>query len=299
MKKISRLAYMSILFVVAIVLSACVDQHPDKTKKTDTSSKTIENRIIATSVAAAELTDILGLDLVGVADTQVSKLPDRYENVKRVGLPMGPDIEILKSLRPTMIYSPSSLKADLEIKYKDASLPYKFLNLSSVDGLYESMDIIAKDCKKTDISEKKKEEHDKFISDLQERIKDKKKPTVLVLMGLPGSFVIATNKSYVGNLVELAGGKLIFTDDVEEFLPVNTEELVKQNPDIILRTAHTMPEDVMAQFEEEFNTNDIWKHFDAVKNKKVYNLEHTHFGMSANMNYMEALDKLEEMFYEK
>ena len=264
MKKFSRLAYMSILFVVAIVLSACVDQHPDKTKKTDTSSKAIENRIIATSVAAAELTDILGLDLVGVADTQVSKLPDRYENVKRVGLPMGPDIEILKSLKPTMIYSPSSLKADLEIKYKDASLPYKFLNLSSVDGLYESMDIIAKDCKKTDISEKKKEEHDKFISDLQERIKGKKKPTVLV-----------------------------------EFLPVNTEELAKQNPDIILRTAHTMPEDVMKQFEEEFNTNDIWKHFDAVKNKKVYNLEHTHFGMSANMNYMEALSKLEDMFYKR
>ncbi len=34
---------------------------------------------------------------------------------------------------------------------------------------------------------------------------------VLVLMGLPGAgYMIATNRSYVGNLVELAGGKKRF-----------------------------------------------------------------------------------------
>ena len=80
-------------------------------------------------------------------------------------------------------------------------------------------------------------------------------------MGLPGSFVVATNNSYVGNLAELAGGENVVRDDAEEFLPINTEELVKLNPDMILRTSHTMSEEVMEEFDEEFKKNDIWKHF--------------------------------------
>lgn len=118
-------------------------------------------------------------------------------------------------------------------------------------------------------------------------------------MGLPGSYVIATNNSYVGNMVELAGGINIFKDDVEEFLPINTEELVKMQPDIILRTSHTMSEEIMDEFDEEFKTNDIWKHFDAVKNNRVYNLDNKYFGMSATMAYKEGLKILDEIFYEK
>jgi iron (Fe) ABC superfamily ATP binding cassette transporter, binding protein len=119
------------------------------------------------------------------------------------------------------------------------------------------------------------------------------------LMGLPGSFVVATNNSYVGNLTELAGGENVIHDDNEEFLPVNTEELVKLNPDIILRTSHTMSEEVMEEFDEEFKTNDIWKHFDAVKNNKVYNLDNNYFGMTATMGYKEGLKKLDEIFYKE
>ena len=33
-------------------------------------------------------------------------------------------------------------------------------------------------------------------------------PKVMILMGLPGSYVIATNNSYVGSLVEMAGGEM-------------------------------------------------------------------------------------------
>ena len=32
-------------------------------------------------------------------------------------------------------------------------------------------------------------------------------------MGLPGSYVVATDKSYVGSLVELAGGDNVYKSD--------------------------------------------------------------------------------------
>ena len=286
--------FLSLAFVGAMLLVGCVDQYQgEKNKKADSSEK----RIIATSVAVAQITDLLDLDLVGVTDTTTFTLPKRYENVKRVGMPMGPDMEIIRSLKPTEVISPSSLKSYLEEQFKEAKIPYRFVNMSSVGAMYDSIDEIAKEYGKEEKAKKLREEYEALIKEYEQKRKDKKKPRVLILMGLPGSFVVATNNSYVGNLAELAGGENVVRDDVEEFLPINTEELVKLNPDMILRTSHTMSDEVMEEFDEEFKKNDIWKHFDAVKNNKVYNLDNKYFGMSATMGYKEGLKKLDELFY--
>lgn len=78
---------------------------------------------------------------------------------------------------------------------------------------------------------------------------------------------------------------------------VNTEDMLQKDPDMILRTAHAMPESVMQMFAEEFDTNDIWKHFRAVQCGQVYDLSNGEFGMSANFNYQNALKTLDEILY--
>ncbi len=121
---------------------------------------------------------------------------------------------------------------------------------------------------------------------------------MLVLMGLPGSYIVATESSYVGNLVRLAGGTNVYGDgNGEEFLTANTEDMKNKEPDIILRAAHALPEQVKEMFAEEFETNDIWKHFAAVQNGKVYDLDSSLFNMSANFKYSDALKALQPMLY--
>ena len=107
-------------------------------------------------------------------------------------------------------------------------------------------------------------------------------PRVLILMGLPGgSYLVATESSYVGDLVKLAGGTNVYGNgNGQDFVNVNAEDMLQQNPDIILRTSHAMPEEVMKNFETEFAQNDIWSKFSAVQNGKVYNLDNNYFGMS-------------------
>ena len=51
------------------------------------------------------------------------------------------------------------------------------------------------------------------------------------------SYIIATPNSYVGSLVELAGGENVYSDTDQEFLTVNTEDMKTKEPDIILRAA--------------------------------------------------------------
>ena len=117
-------------------------------------------------------------------------------------------------------------------------------------------------------------------------------------MGLPGSYIVATDNSYVGSLVKLAGGTNVYGDGGgEEFLNANTEDMQTKDPDIILRAAHALPEEVKQMFADEFEQNDIWKHFRAVQNAKVYDLNSSLFNMSANFKYPQALEELEPMLY--
>ena len=133
----------------------------------------------------------------------------------------------------------------------------------------------------------------------REKYSNNVSPRVLILMGLPGgSYVVATESSYVGDLVRLAGATNIYGDgDGQDFINVNAEDMLQQNPDIILRTSHAMPEQVMESFKKEFQENDIWSKFSAVQNNKVYDLDNNYFGMSANFNYQKGLEMLEGILY--
>ena len=116
-------------------------------------------------------------------------------------------------------------------------------------------------------------------------------------MGLQGYYIVATEKSYVGSLVEMAGGQNVYAGTDEEFLSANTEDIKTKEPDVILRASHAMPEQVQQMFADEFEKNDIWKHFAAVQNGRVYDLDSSLFGMSANFSYQQALEALQPMLY--
>nr|WP_247593484.1 heme ABC transporter substrate-binding protein IsdE [Streptococcus pyogenes] len=278
------------LALIAFFLVACVNQHPKTAKETE------QQRIVATSVAVVDICDRLNLDLVGVCDSKLYTLPKRYDAVKRVGLPMNPDIELIASLKPTWILSPNSLQEDLEPKYKKLDTEYGFLNLRSVEGMYQSIDDLGNLFQRQQEAKELRQQYQDYYRAFQAKRKGKKKPKVLILMGLPGSYLVATNQSYVGNLLDLAGGENVYQSDEKEFLSANPEDMLAKEPDLILRTAHAIPDKVKVMFDKEFAENDIWKHFTAVKEGKVYDLDNTLFGMSAKLNYPEALDTLTQLF---
>lgn len=122
---------------------------------------------------------------------------------------------------------------------------------------------------------------------------------MLAILGVPGSYLVATENSYIGSLIVAAGGENAIQGPSEGYLASNTEYLQQSKPDIILRMAHGMPDEVMEMFDKEFKTNTVWKHFDAVKNGRVYDLEEPLFQTTANLQVDDALDELYRLFYEE
>lgn len=311
--KISRIMGVFAACSLMVPLMACVDQHPDgkntvsgtagteqeavEAAKEKVAALSDEPRIVATSPAVAQICDRLDLDLVGVCSTTVSTIPERYEGLTEVGTAMAPDMEIMASLAPDWILSPSSLQSDLQPKYEAINTDWAFLNLKSVFGMYQSIEELGEIFDRQEEAEEMVTEFEDFYAEYQGKNEGKESPDVLVLMGLPGSYIIATENSYVGSLVEMAGGNNVYAGSDEEFLTVNTEDMKTKEPDVILCAAHAMPEQVTEMFREDFATNDIWKHFKAVQEGKVYNLSYEYFGMSATFDYPEALEELQGYLY--
>lgn len=291
---LKKLKSSLLALVIATMMVGCVDQSGKNNNEVLT--------IVATSVAVTEILDKLDVSseqVIGIPTTESYTVPKRYQKATELGTAMSPDMEILSTLKPSLVLSPNSLEGDLAHKYEKIGVSSSFLNLKSVAGMFKSIEEIGKLLDKEKEATKLINEFVDYIVAFRTKYQNNASPRVLILMGLPGgSYLVATESSYVGDLVRLAGGTNVYGNgDGIDFVNVNAEDMLQQNPDIILRTSHAMSEEVMKNFETEFSENDIWSKFLAVQNNKVFNLDNNYFGMSANFNYQKGLEELEGILY--
>lgn len=282
---------MAIILLMSI--AGCSSPKKETAKQVKSESK---ERVVATTVAVTEIMDALEVDLVGVP-TSSKTLPKRYKGLPEVGNPMSPDMEKVKSLKPSEVLSVTTLEYELKPVFDGVGMKANFLDLTSLKNMQSSISDLGKKYGREKQAEAVVTQLDKKVASIQKEVKGKKEPTVLILLGVPGSYLVATEHSYIGDLVKQLGGKNIVQGEQVEYLASNTEYLKKADPDIILRAAHGMPDEVVKMFDKEFKTNDIWKHFAAVKNNRVYDLEERLFGTTGNLAAIEALDELKKMMY--
>ncbi|MBQ9068052.1 MAG: heme ABC transporter substrate-binding protein IsdE [Eggerthellaceae bacterium] len=269
-------------------LPGCVDQHP--------ASRKLASCVVATSVTAVQICDKLSIDLQGIPKT-AHDLPIRYSGAAVVGSPMAPDLELLASMHPTCVISPNSLKNDLQPKYRAIGAPSVFLDLRSVTGLYDSVAYLGTKFDRQEEAGQMMRGYQDFLDELKGSLQGRTALHALVLMGVPGSYIVATENSYVGSLVQMAGVENVYAGTQEEFLNANTEDMQAKDPDVILRCAHAMPDDIREMFAKEFATNTIWRHFRAVSEGRVYDLSYDYFGMSATFDYPKAIEELRYYLY--
>ncbi len=281
------------VIILLMSIAGCSSPKKETAKQVKSESK---ERIVATTVAVTEIMDALEVELVGVP-TSSKTLPKRYKGLPEVGNPMSPDMEKVKSLKPSEVLSVTTLEYELKPVFDGVGMKANFLDLTSLKNMQNSISDLGKKYGREKQAEAVVTKLDKKVASIRKEVKGKKEPTVLILLGVPGSYLVATEHSYIGDLVKQLGGKNIVQGEQVEYLASNTEYLKKADPDIILRAAHGMPDEVVKMFDKEFKTNDIWKHFAAVKNNRVYDLEERLFGTTGNLAAIEALDELKKMMY--
>lgn len=311
---------MAIVGVAAMVFTGCAksDQKQTSASTTTVSKETTEiestesvntetehteqleetqDVVVASSVAVVQILDALQVPMAGVP-TSSYELPESVAEATRIGNPMEPDLEVIASLEPTVIVSVNTLSEDLSKQFETIGAEAFFVDLSSYEGLKESILSLGE---RFGVEEQAKElvsDFENRESQIAESIDGKESPSVLIVFGAGSSFMAASEDTYVGDLVKRVGAANIVTDAPAAFSPIDMEYLADQNPEYILFMAHANPEESMKAFEQEFETNEAWKSFDAVQNDHVIALETGYFGMSANLQAIDAMEKLVGILYE-
>jgi iron complex transport system substrate-binding protein len=256
--------------------------------------------IASTSVAICEILDELGYDNVVAVPETSSELPEQYKELPTIGAPMTPDYEKIKDIAPDLVLSPKSLENTLAADYTAVGINSAFLDLSSVQGMYSAITSLGEllDCETQ--SSKLVADYNSYMEAYSET--DEDEPNILLLMAFPdGFYLVATENSYVGNLVELAGGKNVYgkdyNGDENGFVSINPEDIVSKAPDKILVFAHYSEESAFEYMKKEFETNTAWQYYDAVMQGEIYYLPSNYFGMSATLSWTDALDYLKPILY--
>lgn len=280
--------------VMSIMAFSLVSCNSTENKSNDSTNK--EEIVVATSVAVVEILDALGVKVSGVPKTSY-ELPESTKEAVEVGNPMSPDLEIIKSLNPTVVVSVDTLGSDYIDLFTQNNIPSEFISLESLDGLKDAIGTLGErfnEVEKANDLLSKIENKEEEVIKKGEALEN---PDIMVLFAAPGSTMLATSKSYIGSLVELVGGKNIIEDNSKAFATYNKEDLALLNPDKILVMVHALPEETKAALQSEMAIDPAWQNIQAVKDGNVVYLDNVYFGMSANLKVIEGLDMMSNVVH--
>lgn len=262
--------------------------------------ETTPERIITTSVPLAEMLHLLGITPVGVP-TSTNPLPADFETIDKIGSPMQPDLEVVTNLQPDVIIGAKSLQSTLDKNLEGIDLQTAYLPTDSFEDLKLSFKALGT------YFGKEEEMHnvlDSIVNKEHALVKQgegKELPTVMLMIGTSDSFMVMSEKSYVGSLIKRLGADNIATSALkvtETYSPINMEDVVVADPDIILVLAsadHGASEDM---FKKEVEKNNTWTKLSAYQNDKIYTLDYEVFGVTSIQNAEKALTEIATYFYE-
>lgn len=297
MKKI----YILVFFMLTTIGTFATDSFSIHQGEEDLKLDYFPKAVVTDSAIISRFLAALDIELVGVASS-TTKIPAKYDSVPRIGRSGMPDLELVKSLKTDLIISTIYSKPALKPKYDNLNIPSFYMKVDTYDESMKAIEILGKAFHKeekaaTILADVKKRENI-----LAEKLKDKEKKRIAIIYGNGESFFMTGKNHFLQGLIDKLGCENIVTSIdnnvlLKRSVPFSMEQLIKANPDVILRLPTSQTKNGES-FEEIFNSNPIWKLTTAYKNNKILDIDPTLFRMSAGVNSIDALEELYRYVYE-
>lgn len=262
-------------------------------------------KISVASVAISQILADMDQEIVGRPTTKLA-LPERYLEVEEIGSSFSPDFEKVLAVGTELLIGDSLFKEKIDATAKQYGIDTFYIDTSTYESFLFGIDELGRKIGK-------EEEATNIIARFQEPLNNLKNINkdlkVAIIFGTSESNMLATEDTYVGSLIKALGLKNVVTEITgstslssevnatnSSYVNLNLEQLLQNQPDVILRFGHGNIEEANRAFEKLFNENPAWKNLEAVKNGKIYDLDPNIFGSSANNHVDEALMQLGEIF---
>jgi len=248
---------------------------PELIKLTDGLGRTIElaapaQRIVSIAPSNTEILFAVGAGKQVVGREELSDYPAEAKNVTSIGSVFQKiNTEALVALKPDLVLaaeinSPEQVKALEDLKLTVYYLP----NPKTFDDLYANLETVGKltgrSAEAARLNESLKARYDAVIQKLSQA---KDAPTVFYEIDAtdPTKPFTSGPGTFIDLVITLAGGKNIGAELKDAFAQISSEELVKQNPNVIV-----LGDALYGVTPESVAQRPGWGTLNAVKGKQVF-----------------------------
>ena len=273
MKKTTCFLVIFTLILSSILFTGC--SNSDKLKSpirlTDMMDRevTIEkkvNKIVSLTPSNTEILYAIGLGDLIVGVDEYSNYPSDTANKQKVGDYTGPNLELIVSKAPDVVFASTKLQKSTIDDMVNAGIIVVAAEATSYSQIYESIELIGKVCQVTD-------ESDKLINDMKnramavyDRVKDLEKKSVYYVssFGEYGDWTSGPG-SFINDMLIMAGGAPFITINYP-WIQYNVEDIIINNPEVVVSGLTDSEFDSLKQATG-------YKDLYAFKNGRVYNLD--------------------------
>lgn len=231
-----------------------------------------------------------------------SPVPKDAENLPSIGEVYNPDIEKLVALKPDLAITQFGLQNKLIPALKESNIPVLALQMKTYDEVLENLKaigrIIGNENKTEELITKMEKEKNDIVKKLPQNPKK-----VVILYATSNDVSVKLENSIAGNVAKILKLKNIAAGKKGEgmggeTIPFSIEEIVKEDPDVILVTS-MVKSDKMAKevIEKKLGEDTVWKNLRAVKEKKIVYLPQKYFLFNAGEKFVDGIEFMAKAVY--
>jgi iron complex transport system substrate-binding protein len=242
-----------------------------------TSLQAQPHRIVSTAPSITEMLYALGLGDRVVGVTIYCHYPPEVTKKPKIGTYIDPNLEAIAALKPDLVIiqkNPVQLQAKLE-RLSLRVLEVKHDNIAEV---FESIAAIGKaagaESQATELNAKLRQDLDQ----IHNRVAKLPQTTMMFVVGRAPAriedIIVTGRGSYLNDVIQVAGGRNIFTDSVAAYPKVGIEEILARNPEVIVDMGE-MTETAGVTDEQKRAVVALWDRYPslhAVKNHRIYSV---------------------------
>jgi len=192
-------------------------------------------RIVSLAPSMTEVLFAIGAGDRVVGVTIFDDYPEEVKDIPKVGDLSNPNIEKILELKPDLVLGISNLHERLLRRLESLGIHCYSLKLyESLDELYSCIESLGKLTGKVAEAKDLIEKLKKGFAALSEKGKSLRRHPKVFIVIWDSPLATVSQRSYINELIEMAGGKNVVSDSKVYFPVYNVEYLIKSPPDIVV-----------------------------------------------------------------
>jgi len=267
-------------------------------------------RIAALTAQAAEMLVDLGVKPILRPDSPHEPAPElRDTPTISIEHAAGPNLEQLVAAQPDLVISSSTFAQFIPSIESATEAPVLTLDVRSVADIKDNARLLGELLKRSAQAESLIEAIDASVArtnlggtgvpPVAGRAAPTEAPKVFALFGAPSAFYAFLPETYLGDLVDIAGGRLIAVGESSDsryrgFAPIGMESLLAADPDCVLTVAHSPSGDAGETKLDSLRADPAWSSLRAVREGCVVSLPERLYVTAAGARFEHALRLVRE-----